>query len=207
MDSFVLLIVIALVVSGINAQQQRQRIALLGRALKPYQVEQLMASLIEGYLRAMGEQDAERRAQVLGLQQASEVQLSEQFERLVADFRRTPAAQARVSRLPIGLPFVPRLFPAACFDMRALLAIHGEGIARAARNDLQLNARDRAFMMTAELLLMQHSCHWFCKSFSVASARVLARHQTHYAQIVESVSPQTRRAYLALVAPGRKSTP
>jgi hypothetical protein len=52
--------------------------------------------------------------------------------------------------------------------------------------------------MTAELLLMQHTCHWFCKSRTVASARVMARHQTPYVQIVASVSPETRAAYMAL---------
>jgi hypothetical protein len=49
------------------------------------------------------------------------------------------------------------------------------------------------------MLLLQHSCHWFCKSKSVASARVLVRHQTPYAQVLASVSPETRRAYLDLL--------
>ena len=59
--------------------------------------------------------------------------------------------------------------------------------------------RARAFMMTAELFLMQHTCHWYCKSKPVASARLLARHQTAYAQVIDAVDPATRRAYLALV--------
>ena len=50
----------------------------------------------------------------------------------------------------------------------------------------------------AELLLLQHTCHWYCKSRTVASARMLARHQTPYPQLVASVSPATRQAYLAL---------
>jgi len=81
------------------------------------------------------------------------------------------------------------------------LAIHASGIARAAGNQDGLAPRERAFVMTAELLLMQHSCHWFCKSKTVASARMLARHQTPHAQLVASVSPETRRAYLALTGP------
>jgi hypothetical protein len=52
----------------------------------------------------------------------------------------------------------------------------------------------------AELLLMQHSCHWFCRSKVVASARMLASHQTAYPQLLESVAPDTRRAYLAVLA-------
>jgi hypothetical protein len=33
----------------------------------------------------------------------------------------------------------------------------------------------------------------------VASARMLARHQTSYAQLLDAVSPETRQAYLAVV--------
>ena len=32
--------------------------------------------------------------------------------------------------------------------------------------------------MSAELFLMQHTCHWYCRSRAVASARMLARHKT-----------------------------
>ena len=101
----------------------------------------------------------------------------------------------------MGLPFALRLFPGASFDMREALAIHARGIARAARNEAALAPRDKAYVMTAELLLMQHSCHWFCKSKTVASARMLARHQTPHAQLLASVSPETRRSYLALTGP------
>ena len=52
--------------------------------------------------------------------------------------------------------------------------------------------------MSAELFLMQHTCHWFCRSKAVASARMLARHKTSYAQLLDAVSPATRRAYRAL---------
>jgi len=52
--------------------------------------------------------------------------------------------------------------------------------------------------MSAELFLMQHTCHWFCRSRAVASARMRARHQTSHAQLIESVSPQTREAYCQL---------
>lgn len=198
MDLFLLLILAASAAHLLNRQQQRRRIALLAQQLQPYQIERLMETLTQGYLRAMGEQGDERRQQVLGLLASSEAQLCEQFERFVADFRRIPAPQARVSRLPLGLPFAAQLFPAATFDMREALAIHAGGIARAWRNEAGLAPRERAFVMTAELLLMQHSCHWFCKSKVVASARMLARHQTPHAQLVASVSPETRKAYLAL---------
>lgn len=51
----------------------------------------------------------------------------------------------------------------------------------------------------AELLLMQHSCHWFCRSKLVASARLLARHKTPYPKVLASVAPQSRQAYCKLV--------
>ena len=198
MDFFLLLTLACLGLHLSNQKQQRQRIALLAQHLRPYQIEQLMESLTQGYLRAMGEADAERRRQVLDMLCISERQLAEQFERLAGDFARLPEAQTRVSRVPIGLPFALLLFPAASFDMRQLLRLHAEGIARVTRNDAGQTPRDKAYRMTAEILLMQHSCHWFCKSLTVASARVLARHQTSHTQLVDAVSPQTRLAYLAL---------
>ena len=201
MDLFFVLALAATAAYGLNHQQQRRRIVLLAQHLHPYQIERLMEQLTQGYLRAMGEPDAGRRQQVLSMLAGSEEQLHEQFERFVADFRRVPAPLARVSRLPLGFPFATQLFPAATFDMREVLAIHAGGIARAVRNEDGLAPRDRAYVMTAELLLMQHSCHWFCKSKTVATARMLARHQTPHAQLVNSVSPETRRAYLALTGP------
>lgn len=198
MDLFLVVTLAAIGTYMLNAQQQRRRIALLGRHLQPYQIERLMETLIQGYLRAMGEQNPERRAQVLGMLEGTEAQLCEQFERLAADFRRVPAELARVSRLPLSLPFAQQLFPAASFDMREALALHARGIALVARNEAGRSPRDKAYTMTAELLLMQHTCHWYCKSKAIASARVLARHQSPYAQIVASVSPETRAAYAAL---------
>ena len=53
--------------------------------------------------------------------------------------------------------------------------------------------------MMAELLLFQHSCHWFCKSRSVATARMVLRHKTSPEQAVDAVSPRTRAAYLQLL--------
>lgn len=196
------LLLLALLLStggyAVNAQQQRKRIALLGAHLGNYQIEKLLETLTQGYLRALGEQDPERRSQIFALLESSESQLSDQFGRFAAEFARVDPQLARVSRLPVGLPFALQLFPAASFDMRQALAVHAQGIARVARNEAGRAPRDKAFMMTAELFLMQHSCHWFCKSKTVASARMLARHQTPLAQLVDSVSPETRTAYRAL---------
>ena len=83
--------------------------------------------------------------------------------------------------------------------MRKVLAVHAKGIANVVANAKGLSPRDKAFALTAELYLMQHSCHWFCKSKNVASARLLARHKTSYAQVLEAVTPATRDAYERVV--------
>ena len=54
------LLLLALLLStggyAVNAQQQRKRIALLGAHLGNYQIEKLLETLTQGYLRALGEQ-------------------------------------------------------------------------------------------------------------------------------------------------------
>ena len=111
------------------------------------------------------------------------------------------AQQVRVSTLPLALPYIERVYPQGSFDMREMVKIHARGIAAAqvfaAQDDDE--RRRRAFMLTAEIFLMQHSCHWFCKSLTVASMRLLARHQTSYEQVLTSVSGSTRDAYLRLI--------
>lgn len=99
----------------------------------------------------------------------------------------------------MALPLANTLFPAATFDVRKAFAIHAKGIADAAANTLDQPPKAKAFMMSAELFLMQHTCHWFCKSKIVASARMMARHQTSYQLALESVSPSTREAYRQLI--------
>lgn len=201
MDPFILVLLLgigALVVA--NGRQQRQRIALLAQYLSSLQIEKLMETLTQGYLRALGERDTERQSQVFAVLEGSESQLATQFAQLARDFATVPAAQARASTLPVSLPWASVVMPNATFDMRKLLAVHANGIARALHPSGELSPRDRAFRISAELFLMQHSCHWFCKSRAVASARMLARHQTPHAQLIASVSPETRNAYLALTS-------
>jgi hypothetical protein len=198
MEVIGLVVLVAIALQALKSQQQRQRIALLAGFLGNYQIEKLMENLTEGYLRCLGESDAERRSQIWQLLENSERQLSSQFDRFAAEFSKVGEAEARVSKLPIALPFAEAL-PAGSFDMRSALAIHARGIAAAMRNDAGQSAKDKAFRMSAELFLMQHSCHWYCKSKTVASARMFARHKTHYRQLIASVGPETRTAYLALI--------
>jgi hypothetical protein len=80
-----------------------------------------------------------------------------------------------------------------------LLEVHAQGIERTVSNAQSLGTKERSFRMMGEMFLMQHSCHWFCRSKTIASARMLAQHQTRYEQALDAVSPETRRAYLAVI--------
>ena len=178
MDILVALMLIAFGAHTLNGREQRRRIGLLSAYLGKYQIENLMESLTEGYLRALGETDPERRAQVWSVLATAEVVLSEQFNRFVLDFAAVQEADARVSQLAFAVPFADKLLPRATFDMRKALSLHAHAIGNA---------------------LMQHTCHWFCRSKVVASARLLARHQTSYAQVLGAVAPQTQEAYRRLL--------
>ena len=62
-----MLIFAALVAGGLilaRRSYERARIALLASYLGRYQIEKLMATLSEGYLRALGETDPQRQQQV-----------------------------------------------------------------------------------------------------------------------------------------------
>jgi hypothetical protein len=185
-------------------QQQRQRIALLARLLSPLNIEKHVETVFEGYTRALGESDPHRREQVLGVLHPSEEALSGQMERLAQAVGEVDGVSARVSKLPVSTPWPPG--QGSSFDLRELMRIHARGIGRAVGASPDTPARDRAYTIMAEVMLMQHSCHWFCRSRQVASARLLARHRTPYEQVLASVLPQTRAAYLELVS-SRAPTP
>lgn len=200
MELFTLLTLLALGAYLLKSRDQKKRIALLGSYLGKYQIEKLMESLTDGYLRALGEADLERRAQIWNMLDSAEVTLCEQFNRFVTEFSSVDAAEVRVSKLALAVPYADQLFPSATFDLQEALRIHARGISQVAKNSQGRTQKDKAFTLSAELFLMQHTCHWFCRSKSVASARMLARHKTSYAQLVAAVSPETRKAYNALVA-------
>lgn len=181
----------------LNQQDRRKRTALLASQLQPFQIERLMQQLTESYMRALGEADAERQSLVLLLQQDAEQQLVRQFQELARAFAQLPAPQART--LKLALPGIDKVLPQATFDARRVLQIHADGLERVVRNEAGLPLRDRAFTLMAEMFLMQHSCHWFCRSKTIASARMLAQHKTHYEQALAAVCPETREAYLAAV--------
>ena len=198
MDILVFVVVLAIGVRVLNAREQAQRIALLGSYLGKFQIEKLMQDVLSGYQRALGEADEVRQAQVWRHLETTEQTLSAQFNRFVLEFANVAEAQTRLSRLPLALPFVSQLVPALTLDLRKLLSLNAHGISQTVENKDGQSPRRKAFMLSAELMLMQHSCHWFCRSRTVASARLLARYQTSHAQVLAAVAPSTRQAYRQL---------
>ena len=199
MDISVFVLLIVAGAYALKSVEQRRRIARLGTYLRGYQLEKLMEGLTSGYLRALGEDDPERSTPIWRMLESTEENLAGQLERLTKDIRGMDDADARVSTLAIALPLAGRLFPGASFDLRQAIAIHAQGFADLARNPQGLGRKQQAFMLSAELFLFQHTCHWYCRSKAVASARMQVRHQTPYAQVLASVSPATRQAYSALL--------
>ncbi len=198
MDLFFLAMLIAFGAWTAKCYDQRRRIALLGSHLGQYQIEKNMETLTQGYLRALGEDDAERRQQIFNLMRPTEQAVATQFNHFATDLAEVDGAEARISKLPIYLPFAIHLFPGASFGLRQALAIHARGIAAAVEAATHLPPKEAAFTMSAELFLMQHTCHWYCRSRAIASARMMARHKTSHAQLVAAVAPATREAYLQL---------
>lgn len=203
MELLILGFAIAVATAIFHQRQQRTRMALLGQQLRHYPIERLMEAVTEGALQALSEPDPQRAQARWERVHHQEELLSQQFGRLAAEMHKVYSAHTQVSRWPLTLPGIDRFLPQTCFDFRVLLQVHAEGIARAVAQPRDLadtgQLRERAYRLAAELFLMQHSCHWFCKSKAVASARMLARHHTPHAQLLGAVSPETRRAYLALV--------
>lgn len=190
-----ILLAFALGTSWLKRRDQQHRIQLLGSVLSRFDIEKLMESLTDGYLRALGEDEPERRQQVWSYLETQETLLSEQFVAFAAEFATQDAASTRISTLPVALPFATRWLPHASADVRSAFALHARGIAEVVANATGRSPRDRAYTLSAELFLMQHTCHWYCRSKATASARLLGRHKTTYEQVLQSVSPATRDAY------------
>ena len=197
MEFFSLILLLAAGIHWLNTQGQRKRTALLAGHLRPYQIEKNMEQLTSAYMRALGEKDPERQQQILLLQETTEQQLANDFQNLARAFAKLPAPITRGFKL--ALPYIDQLSAKASFDMRRMLEVHAQGLSLTVANPLGLGLKERAFQMMGEMFLMQHSCHWFCKSKSIASARMMALHKTRYEQALDAASPETRQAYWAVV--------
>lgn len=199
MDLLVPLLFFAFGAFVIKNAEQRQRIAWLGAILGPIKIEKNMETLATGYMRALAETDPERSGPIWRMLEATEASLVQQLERLAKDCQVMTPSQARISRWSIALPMATRLFPDTTFDLREAFKIHAQGFARGVDNADGLPRKQQARRLLAEMFLFQHTCHWYCRSKSVASARLLVRHQTPHEQALTLVSPQTRQAYEALL--------
>ncbi|MGB6007421.1 hypothetical protein [Castellaniella sp.] len=175
---------------------QRAHIALLGRHLASLQLERHMETLTQGYTRAIHEQDETRQLQVLDTFAPTERAVAAQIRSLADAMQKESAQATRMGALSFCVPYIERFLPASTRDFRALLRIHAVGLRHVVDNEDQLEPKDRAYHLSAELYLLQHSCHWFCKSRGVADARLMLRHQVQYRKALESVSAITRSAYL-----------
>ncbi|TYK70705.1 hypothetical protein FSY59_14245 [Comamonas sp. Z3] len=201
MDFLTLAIIVTTVLYVLKKQEQRQHTQLLAQHLARFQIEKLMANLMEGYLRVIGEKDAQRREQIWPVLANTESSLVSQFQRFAEEFATLPAEQTRASTLPLALPYMTRVLPSATMDVREAMKLHAKALAAARVGDAadEEERKRRAFTMTAELMLMQHTCHWFCRSRTVASMRLLARHKTAYEQVLQCVAPGTLKAYEKLM--------
>lgn len=201
MDFLTLAIIVTTVLYVLKKQEQRQHTQLLAQHLARFQIEKLMANLMEGYLRVIGEKDAQRREQIWPVLANTESSLVSQFQRFAEEFATLPAEKTRASTLPLALPYMTRVLPSATMDVREAMKLHAKALAAARVGDAadEEERKRRAFTMTAELMLMQHTCHWFCRSRTVASMRLLARHKTAYEQVLQSVAPGTLKAYEKLM--------
>ncbi|TNF62601.1 MAG: hypothetical protein EP306_02890, partial [Burkholderiales bacterium] len=109
MDAFIGLMLLVLGGYTLKTFDERQRIELLGRKLSPYRLEPLMAELLDGYLRALAENDADRSATLWQDLAATEARLNEQMQTFAADLSDVWGEKVRVSRLPFSLPMATRL--------------------------------------------------------------------------------------------------
>ncbi len=180
----------------VRAQYQRSRIALLARHLSGLQLERYMETRAEGYARAIHEDDESRQLQVLATFQQTENAAAAQLRSLAAALQMEDEQPFRMGVLRICVPYVERLLPGVTRDFRRLVRIHADGLRYVVDNVAGWDPKTRAFHLSAELYLFQHSCHWFCKSKGVADARLMLRHQVTHQKVLDSVSEGTRSAYL-----------
>lgn len=196
METALTLLVVAAVWQLLRVHYQRTHIATLGRHLSGLQLERHMETLTQGYARAIKEQDESRQRQILETFNTTERSVAAQVQSLADSMQKESAQATSLITLPFCVPYAERFLPVGLRDFRKLLYIHAAGLRRAVDNESHWDAKTRAYHLSAELYLLQHSCHWFCKSRTVANARLLVRHQVNHQKVLESVPAATRSSYL-----------
>lgn len=195
MDIALLLLGIFIVGQVFRVRYQRAHIALLGQHLSQMQLESHMETLTTTYARAIQEHTESRQFQVLATVNQTEQAVASQMQRLAQAMKKESEAATLMGILAFNLPFLTQLFPRIKRDFRQLLQIHAAGLRYVADNEANWSPKDRAYHLSAELYLFQHSCHWFCKSRPVADARLMVRHKIDHKKVLASVSEPTRLAY------------
>lgn len=196
MDIVLILLLLALGGQVLRVRYQRARIALLGRHLSSLQLERHIETLTEGYTRAINEEAEMRQLQILDMFSQTEQAAAAQAKSLAETMQKESLQDTSMGMLPFCLPYIERVLPSATRDFRKLLHIHAMGLRYVADNEAHWDPKSRAYHLSAELYLFQHSCHWFCKSRVVADARLAARHKVTHQKVLGSVSDVTRTAYL-----------
>jgi hypothetical protein len=195
MDSTLILLAVLAAWLALRSRYQRTHIALLGRHLAGLQLERHMETLTQGYIRAIHEEAETRQSQVLETFAQAERAVSAQVRSLADAMQKEDTQATGMGTFPICVPYVERFLPAATRDFRELLRIHAAGLRHVVDNEDHWDVKERAYHLSAELYLLQHSCHWFCKSRIVADARLVRRHQVTHRKVLDSVSTVTRSAY------------
>lgn len=200
MDIFLAVLLVAVLWRLLCVQYQRARIALLGSHLSGLQLERHMETLTQGYSRAISADTESRQLQVLETFAQTERAVAAQLRTLADSLQKENEQATGMGVLRACVPHIERFLPALTRDFRQLLQIHASGLRHVVDNEANLSPKDRAFHLSAELYLFQHSCHWYCKSRGVADARLMLRHKVDHRKVVDSVSGPTRSAYLAWMA-------
>lgn len=196
MDITVILLTVIVAWLMLRTHYQRTRIAVLGRHLSNLQLERHMETLTQGYARAIHEDTESRQLQVLDTFAQTERAVAAQTQTLANAMQKETMQAASMGSLSFCVPYIERFLPAMTRDFRKLLRIHAAGLRHVVDNEGELSTKARAYQLSAELYLLQHSCHWFCKSRAVADARLMLRHKVDHQKVLDSVSTTTRLAYL-----------
>lgn len=195
MDTTVTLLAAFVAWLMLRTHYQRARITLLGRHLSNLQLERHMETLTQGYTRAIQEDSETRQLQVLENFAQTERAVAAQAQSLADAMQKENRQAASVGTLSFCVPYIERFLPTMTRDFRKLLHIHAAGLRHLVDNEDGFDPKTRAYHLSAELYLLQHSCHWFCKSRAVADARLVLRHQVDHKKVLSAVSATTRNAY------------
>lgn len=195
MDAVILLLVVAVVWRILCVRYQKKHIALLGKHLASFHLEKHLETLTQGYVRAISSDTESRQLQILDSFAQTEHAVASQIQSLSHNIQQENAINTSMGILSFCVPYIELIAPSLCRDFRQLLQIHAQGIQFVVDNSPNWSPKERAFHLSAEIYLFQNSCHWFCKSRTIANARLQVQHKVSFQKTVESVSDKTRAAY------------